>query len=283
MYRSSSVSDNSSGQIISGIGIVGLIFVVCLTSEVLYRSIVQSKNRFQTLIDYTADSQNSTIIIHQDPSVHADAKTIGLSVNERTGIEFSYSFFLFVLPSTFDDTNPNAYKHVFHKGYTFPWPLIGPGVFMNASTNTMRVVMNTYKNPYTHADVTNVPIQKWVHVVLNCINNGLDILVNGNLANRISFDGTLPYQNFQDLVLFSTVRSNILGQGGIPVVMDGDPFCFTGSFNGYVSNLIYARYGLSMIEVLNLMRKGPSNKTSAKMMERPPYLADDWWANQSDT
>jgi hypothetical protein len=120
-------------------------------------------------------------------------------------------------------------------------------------------------------------------VVLNCINNGLDILVNGNLANRISFDGTLPYQNFQDLVLFSTVRSNILGQGGIPVVMDGDPFCFTGSFNGYVSNLIYARYGLSMIEVLNLMRKGPSSKTSARLMERPPYLADDWWANQSDT
>ena len=282
-YRGSpSFSDNSSGQIVSGIGIVGLIFVVCLTSEVLYKSIIEAKNRFQTLIDYTADSQNMTVSIHQDANTYADAKTIGLSVNERTGIEFGYSFYLYVLPGTFDSTDSNTFKHVFHKGYGFPWPLMGPGVFMNASTNTMRVVMNTYQNPMTYVDIKNIPIQKWVHVVLNCVNNGLDVMINGNLANRMSFDNTLPYQNFQDLILFSNISSNILGSGGIPVALNGGQFSLSGSFKGYISNLIYARYALSINEVQNLMGKGPSTKTSTKIMERPPYLADDWWAHQSD-
>lgn len=282
-YRGSvSYSDNSSGQVLSGIGVVGLIFVLCLTSEVLYNSILQAKHRFQTLIDYTANSQEMTLTIHQDAATYADAKTIGLSVNERTGIEFSYSFFLLVLPATFDSTDPNAFKHVFHKGYGFPWPLMGPGVFMNASTNTMRVIMNTYANPFTYVDITNIPMQKWVHVVLNCVNNGLDVLINGNLANRVSFDNTLPYQNFQDLILFSNVKSNILGNAGVPVALNGGSFSLSGSFSGSLSNLIYARYALSITEVQNLMTRGPSTKTTTKIMEQPPYLADDWWAHQSE-
>ena len=279
---SPSYSDNSSGQIVSGIGFVGLIFVLCLTSEVLYKSIVQAKNRFQTLIDYTAESQDMTLTIHQDASVYADAKTISLSVNERTGIEFSYSFYIYILPGTFDSTDSSTFKHVFHKGYGFPWPLMGPGVFMNASTNTMRVIMNTYANPYTYVDIKNVPIQKWVHVVLNCINNGLDVFINGNLANRVSFDNTLPYQNFQDLVLFSNISSNILGNADIPVALNGEQFSLSGSFSGSLSNLIYARYALSISEVQNLMTRGPSTKAATKIMERPPYLANDWWAYQSE-
>jgi len=280
MMGVSSSQGDSSGQLATGFGLVALIFIVCLTSEVLYKSVYDAKNRFQTLLDYSANSQDMSVTIHQDANTFSDAKTIGLSINERTGIEFSYSFFMFVLPGTFDNTDVNTYKHVFHKGYANPWPLMGPGVFMNASTNTMRVIMNTYKNPYTHVDITNIPIQKWVHVVLNCINNGLDVFVNGNLANRISFDNTLPYQNFQDLILFSNVKLNTLGNGGLPAVLNGEKFFLSGAFTGSVSNLIYARYALSISEIQNLMTKGPSSKVVTTVMEQPPYLADDWWAHQ---
>ena len=110
-----------------------------------------------------------------------------------------------MFPSTFDG-NEN-FKHVFHKGYSFPWPLMGPGVFFKGNENTMRIIMNTYANPYTYADITNMPVQKWVHVVLNCVKGGLDIFINGNLASRISFTNTLPYQNFQDLILFSNINN----------------------------------------------------------------------------
>ena len=271
---------DSSGQVITGLALVALIFIACITSEVLYNAMYNGQTRFQTLIDYSANSKDMSITIHQDASKYSDAKTIGMSINERTGIEFSYSFFIFVLPTTFDSTDVNTFKHVFHKGFAIPWPLMGPGVFMNATTNTMRVIMNAYNNPYTFADVTNIPIQKWVHVVLNCVNNGLDIFINGGLAKRISFENTLPYQNFQDLILFSTVKLSTLGRGGLPAALGTNQFNLTGAFSGTLSNLIYTRYALSVGEIQNLMTKGPSTKVIKTVMEEPPYLADDWWAHQ---
>ena len=275
-----SSGSDSSGQIVGGLVIVILIFIVSLTGEIMYKTVYEARSRYQTIVDYTADSQDSTINIHQDASKYSNAIPIGLSVNERSGIEFAYSFYIYVLPSSFSPDSANQYKHVFHKGYGFPWPLMGPGVFMNATNNTMRVVMNTYKNPYTYADVINFPIQKWVHVVLNCFNNGLDIFVNGELATRISFTGTLPYQNFQDIVLFSNVNSNTLSGGTAPIVLGSDTLRLAGSFAGNLSNVIYTRYALSVIEIQNLMNRGPSSKSNTKVMQRPPYLADDWWANQ---
>jgi hypothetical protein len=278
-YGSRQGGDDSSGQIISGLGIVALIFIAALTGEVIYKSIYDARSRYQTILDYTANSQDSSVTIHQDASKYADAKPIGLSINERTGIEFAYSFYIYVLPATFSPDSQDKYKHVFHKGFGFPWPLMGPGVFMNATDNTMRVVMNTYKNPYTHADVTNFPIQKWVHVVLNCYKNGLDIFVNGELATRIPFTNTLPYQNFQDIILFSNVPVELTGTRA-PRVLGSETLRIAGSFSGNLSNLIYTRYALSVTEIQNLMNKGPSTKSNTKSMQRPPYLADDWWAHQ---
>lgn len=276
-YRYNS-SSSSSGEVITGIAIVTIIFVMIFTTEVIYKSILDSRNRFQTLLDYTASSDDMTVTIRQNASKYPDAKPIGLSMNERTGIEFSYSFYVFALPTTFDG-NAN-FKHVFHKGYAFPWPLMGPGVFFKGDENTMRVVMNTYKNPYVYADIKNMPVQKWVHVVLNCVKGGLDVFINGNLASRINFTDTLPYQNFQDVILFSNVNSNSLGQAGTPTALGSETFPLGGSFNGYLSSLKYARYALSVNEIQALMNAGPSPKKAEKVMERPPYLADDWWAGQ---
>jgi hypothetical protein len=248
------------------------------TAEVIYKSIRDSRNRFQTLLDYTASSKEKTITIRQNAAVYPDAKPIGLSMNERTGIEFSYSFYVYALSTTFDGNA--TFKHVFHKGYAFPWPLMGPGVFFKGDENTMRVVMNTYKNPFVYADIKNMPVQKWVHVVLNCMKGGLDIFINGNLASRIPFTDTLPYQNFQDVILFSNVNSNSLGQAATPTSLGSELFPLAGSFHGYLSNLKYARYALSVNEIQTLMNAGPAAKKPEKPMEKPPYLADDWWAGQ---
>jgi hypothetical protein len=277
-YSNTRGSSSSSGELINGIALITLIFVVIFTCEVIYKSIYDSRNRFQTLLDYTASSDDMTITIHQNPNKYPDAKPIGLSMNERSGIEFAYSFYVYALPKTFD--GHANFKHVFHKGYTFAWPLMGPGVFFKGDENTMRVVMNTYKNPYVYADIKNMPVQKWVHVVLNCVKGGLDIFVNGNLASRIPFTDTLPYQNFQDVVIFSTTNSNILGQANMPASIGSNPFPLAGSFSGYLSNLKYARYALSVNEIQALMNAGPSAKKADKVMDKPPYMADDWWAGQ---
>jgi hypothetical protein len=271
-------SSGASGEIVTALLTVSILFMVLFTVELLYRTTMEARNRFQTLMDYTAAAEDMSLTIHQDASKYTDAKTIGLSMNERTGIEFAYSFYLYVNPATF--SGKKTFKHVFHKGYATPWPLMSPGVFLHSDTNTMRVVMNTYKNPYTYADVKNIPVQKWFHVVLNSYKGGLDIFVNGNLANRISFTDTVPYQNFQDIVIFSNANINTLRGSSIPALNNED-FQFEGAFKGYLSNLIYARYALSVNEIQRLLNAGPSSKLKQKQMDKPPYLADDWWAHSA--
>ena len=266
----------SSGEIVTALLTVAILFMVMFTVELLYKTTMEARSRFQTLMDYTAAAEDMSLVIHQDASKYTDAKPIGLSINERTGIEFAYSFYIYINPATFSGNK--TFKHVFHKGYATPWPLMAPGVFIHGDTNTMRVVMNTYKNPYTYADVKNIPVQKWFHVVLNSYRGGLDIFINGNLANRISFDNTIPYQNFQDVVVFSNANINSLRGSGIPA-LNGEDFQMEGAFKGYLSNLTYARYALSVNEVQRLLAAGPSSKLKQKQMDKPPYLADDWWSH----
>jgi len=264
-----SIASGVPGQILTGVITVVVTVLVAFSAEMLY---------VITLVGSTVNAGESSIVIHQDESKYTDAKPIGVSVNERTGIEFAYSTYLFIEPSTF--TGNDVYKHVFHKGYSNPWPLMGPGVFINGVTNTMRVVMNTYKNPFTYADVLNVPVNKWFHLVLNCYKKGLDIFINGNLANRISFQDTIPYQNYQDIIIFSNSKNNTLNGSTIPALNDHD-FHMDGSMDGLISNLIYARYALSMNEIQSLMTAGPSSKIQQKVYDKPPYLGDDWWTRSS--
>jgi hypothetical protein len=273
------IPPSPGGQLVTGLVTIVTLFLVLFVVEAVYLATQDAANRFRTLIDYTASSEDISLVIYQNPS-RQNAIPIGLSVNERSGIEFAYSFHMLVFPTTF--SGQAVLKHVFHKGYNRPWPLMGPGVFIRGDSNAMRVFMNTYANPYTYVDIRNIPVQKWFHVVLNCYKGGLDIFVNGNLANRIPFENTLPYQNFQDIILFSNARYTLRGsqipaisKGGVEETLEMD-----GAFKGYLSNLKYARYALSVSEIQKLLAEGPSSKLKQKVLQKPPYLADDWWANQ---
>lgn len=271
-----SIQAGTSGQITGSLVTVILLFLIILTAETIYDTVADTANRFQTLMDYTANAEDMALVIHQDSLKYPNAKMIGLSVNERTGIEFAYSFYIYVNPSTF--TGSEVLKHVFHKGFGCPWPLMGPGVFLHGHENTMRVVMNTYQEPYAFVDIKNIPIQKWCHVVLNCYKKGLDVYVNGNLANRIPFRDSLPYQNFQDIILFSNANYRSIRN---MESLRGAKLEIEGSFKGQLSRLIYVRYALSMNEIQALMARGPAAQAPAAAQQRPPYLADDWWSRQA--
>jgi len=271
-----STTPSKSGEAISGLIGVGVVFITGFLAEMVIRSSTDKTARIKVILDYTASSEDNNVVIHQNPA-NSDSFTIGLSVNEITGPEFAYSFFLFVSPTTF--TGDDNLKHVFHKGYTIPWPLMGPAVFIRGHTNIMRVVMNTHMNPYTYTDIQNIPVQKWFHVVLNCFKGGLDIYINGTLANRIPFTETVPYQNFQDIHFFSQPKFT-LRDTAISALPSGQPIIIDGSFSGFLSSFTYARYALSMSEITGLMNKGPSSQMKNSQKPLPPYLADTWWTNQ---
>ena len=261
------------GQIALGVVIILIVFIIFFAAEKVVKGSQTSASRFAYLIDYTANGDEGPITIFQNPLVHpTEAKTIGLSENERTGIEFAYSFYFMVHPNTF--TGDAKLKHVFHKGNQCAWPLMGPGVFMMGNSNTMRVVMNGYDDPYHFADIPNIPMKKWVHVVLNCVNNALEIYINGNIVSRINFKGSLPYQNFGDIYVFNNANYVVR-------LPDRDPFEVQGTCSGYISNLTYARYGLSFTEIQSLMNAGPSKRILQREDQDknnlPPYLADTWW------
>lgn len=262
-------------EVTTSLIIVAVVFLTGFLAEGLLKATYDRSARFKTLVGYTASSEEAAITVRQDPK-YSDAIPLGASVNERTGIEFAYSFWIFVNSSTF--TGDQVLKHVFHKGYPVPWPLMAPGVFIKGNSNTMRVVMNTSMNPYTYVDVKNIPVQKWFHVVLNCFKGGLDIYVNGTLATRIPFKDTIPYQNFQDIVFFSQANFTFRG-ANIAVLSDASESVeVQGKFSGFLSNVKYARYALSMSEIQTQLGEGPSSKRKSSDMAIPPYLADTWWS-----
>jgi hypothetical protein len=268
---------NSGGigsQILYGLTLVVVVYLVLLFIELLYNYVNRMSLNKTALLPYTYSTDTKTIVIPQNPNV-AGAKPVHLSSNENSGIEFSYSFYLYVNPASF--RQELGLLHLFHKGYSSQFPLLAPGVYMRSDKNTLRVYMNTYRTWNNFVEVDNIPVNKWVHIVIVCKNNSLEIFINGNLKKKLSFDGFAPYQNYQDIVCFSQRRIN-LKKATIPSV-DQDGFNVFGNVKGLLSKLDYYSYALCYSEIQQIMNEGPSKKmdSSVNMTDTPPYLDDTWW------
>lgn len=252
--------------------IMVLLFIVFSIIEYLYLSFISIGSRSRELVPYTVPAEDSQITIIQNP-FDKEAKTIPFSDNERSGIEFTYSFYLYVNPSTF--TGEQVLFSVFNKGYTRPFPLMGPGVFVKGNENALRFVMNTYKNPYTYMDVENIPVRKWFHCAMVCRKNAIEVYINGNLRKRMPFQDTLPYQNFQNLNLFSPLKFIIRKEPTTAGLKED--IRVEGSFRGSLSNLTYLSYAASFTEIQALMTLGISPNIKKKTEDLPPYLVDTYW------
>lgn len=257
------------GEVGIGVGIVVLTGVIFFLVKMVYETTSVLQKRFTEVLPYTIIASNGRKIVHQDVSKHADAIPILSSDNERTGIEFSYSFYLYVNEATI--TGNDVLKSVFYKGYDGkPWPLMAPGVFIKGDTNTMRIVYNSNSEPYNFVDVENIPIGKYFHTVLNFKSNALEVHINGRIVKKLQFPNTVPHSNFGSVVVFYNTTTTITRApyGNIR---------FEGAINGDLSNLIYTRYALSFNEIQDLLNKGPSSVVKQKNKETPPYLADSWY------
>jgi hypothetical protein len=177
------------------------------------------------------------IIIPQDPSSN-DAITIYRSVNENDGIEFTWSVWIFM--NTMENTP--TFKHVFSKGnYTIGSngmmdPNNAPGLYIAPNRNTIIVVMNTYDVINEEITIPNIPINKWLNVIIRCQNNTLDVYINGTIARSISLVG-VPKQNY----------------GNVYVAANG-------GFDGYISNLWYYNYALGTSAIQKMIESGPNTK-----------------------
>ena len=138
------------------------------------------------LIDGMVDA-SQMIVFQQDPSNNG-AKTIYRSVNANDGIEFTWSVWVFI-----DNlqTNSGIYKHVFSKGNStlqdngLIYPNNAPGLYIAPNTNALVVMMNTFHVINEEIVIPDIPLNKWVNVIIRCQNTTLDVYVNGTIARSI--------------------------------------------------------------------------------------------------
>jgi len=189
------------------------------------------------LIDGMVDA-TQMIIFRQDPSYN-DAVTIYRSVNASEGLEFTWSTWIFINNL---QTNAGIYKHVFSKGNStlsengMIQPNNAPGLYIAPNSNDLVVVMNTYSVINEEIVIPDIPINKWVNVIIRCQNTTLDVYINGTIARSINLVG-VPKQNYGDVYV-----------------------AMNGGFDGYISNLWYYNYALGTSMIQYIVSRGANTK-----------------------
>jgi hypothetical protein len=212
-------------------------FIILLRLGISLLSFYFKPDQSPHLIDGMVDAKQM-IIFPQDPSSN-DSVTIYRSVNATDGLEFTWSTWIFINNL---QTNAGIFKHIFSKGNDnltengMIQPNNAPGLYIAPNTNDLVVVMNTYNVINEEIVIPDIPINKWLNVIIRCQNTTLDVYINGTIARSINLVG-VPKQNF----------------GNVYVAMNG-------GFDGYISNLWYYNYALGTSSIQNIINNGPNTK-----------------------
>ena len=210
------------------------------------------------------------IVFPQDPKTKG-AKTILRSINENAGVEFTWSVWIFIENLQY---NSGKYRHIFHKGNVNPspddnglnFPNNAPGLYIAPTTtqnstelhNNLVVIMNTYSTINEEVTINDVPLNKWVNVIIRCRNKSLDIYINGTITKSTELMG-VPKQNYGDVYV-----------------------AMNGGFAGYISNLWYYNYALGTTAIQNIVQRGPNTKmadasATALAKKDTNYLSLRWY------
>ena len=238
-------------------------FVILLRAGVSLLSYILKPTQSPHLIDGMVDA-SQMIVIPQDPSGNSNAVTIYRSVNATDGIEFTWSVWFFINNL---QTNAGIYKHIFSKGNSdlnqngMVYPNNAPGLYIAPNTNTLVVMMNTFNVINEEILIPDIPINKWVNVIIRCQNTTFDVYVNGTISRSINLIG-VPKQNYGDVYV-----------------------AMNGGFDGYISNLWYYNYALGTSAIQKIANNGPNLKmvgTSGVNDKSSNYLSLRWFFRGSN-
>ncbi len=210
--------------------------------------------------------------------VQQDSRTssaiVNYSENQPTGLEFTYSVWILL-----NSTNTNSkYAHIFNKGIVDGSNITvsgvnnmsnAPGLYVKGNTDgtsTLRVYMDTFSqsgpiqnidDQRTTMDISGVPYNKWVNVIIRVQNRILDVYINGVLTQHKDL-GYVPRQNFGDVYV-----------------------CQNGGFSGKLSDLRYYAKSLNVFEINGIVGWGPNLSTSPSASGQSDtdasYLSHLWY------
>lgn len=236
-------------------------FIILLKLGISAITYLYSPSDSPHLINGMVDA-TQMLVFQQDPSNNG-AVTIYRSVNATDGLEFTWSVWIYINEL---QTNSGIYKHIFSKGNSdlqedgLIQPNNAPGLYIAPDTNALVVLMNTYNVINEEITIPNVPLNKWINVIIRCQGTILDIYVNGTISRSLNLS-SVPKQNY----------------GNVFVAMNG-------GFSGYISNLWYYNYALGTSAIQNLVSGGPNTKLiggSSGTLTNPNsnYFALRWYFN----
>jgi len=226
--------------------LVVILFIVLLKVGVFIMSYIfkpqQSPHLINGMVDATQmltfkQSSGKTQIVRSD--------------NANDGIEFTWSVWININNLQY---LAGQYKHVFYKGNNditdngLNFPNNAPGLYIAPDTNELIVMMNTYSVINEEIIIPNIPLNKWVNVIIRCQNTTLDVYINGTITRSIQLSG-VPKQNYGDVYVG-----------------------MNGGFQGNISNLWYYNYALGAAEIQNIATKGPNLN-----MVTPPTNTSKLW------
>ena len=253
--------------------LIVFMLLISLGSAILGFFFRQSHNPI--LIDGMINSKQM-MVIPQNPSKKG-AKPIYRSNNEREGLEFTWSVWIFV--DSFTSDSMTSYKHVFHKGDEqmdtngIFMPNNGPGLYITplmknskkGNVAGLRVVMNVLGPTSTiteNVDVKNLPLSKWVNVIIRVTKQTqLDVYINGTLVKRHMLSG-ITRQNYGDVFV-----------------------SMNGGFTGNTSDLRYFEKAIGTNKIQSIVNNGPNRKLVVGTMDvkdtTNKYLSTRWYLNST--
>jgi len=254
--------------------LVVIVFILCLRFSFQFLNWMFSPSENPYLFKGLLDGQ------HDGPRTFSSNPNLSGSIpilrskNENQGVEFTWSIWLQIRDLTY---LAGKTKHIFHKGS----PMLvmkggavtdaltqAPGLWIDSKTNALQVRLDIYSagedetsddndsaKTFETIDVPNIPLNKWINVIVRVQGKIVDVFINGAISKRH--------------VLQQVVRQNY-----------GDTYVLENQgFDGEISNLIYFNHALNVSEILDIVNNGPNLTKIGDSGEAsyPPYFALRWY------
>ena len=239
--------------------LIGFVLLLRLGTELMQWILSPTKSPY--LIRGRKSNTKELTTISQGPAGSPNTITIVRSANEKYGIEFTWSTWIFISGLAYKS---GSLRHIFSKGNGdvgddgLMMPNNAPGLYLHPKKNSLVVIMNTYSTIDEEVVVDDVPLNKWLNVMIRVEGNILDVYVNGTIAVRHKLSG-VPKQNYGDV----WVTAN-------------------GGFDGELADLRYFDYGLNTTEISTIVDNGPDMSTDRpKSQPVPHYFALQWYLNNA--
>ena len=239
--------------------LIGFVFLLRLGISAIQWILSPTKSPY--IVRGLKANTKEILIVPQNPNT-GKSTTIVRSANQRLGLEFTWSCWVFINGLTYKS---GSMRHIFSKGNGdvndstgMMLPNNAPGLYLHPKKNSFVVVMNTYKSIDEEIVVDDIPLNKWLCVMIRVEGNILDVYVNGTIASRRKLSG-VPKQNYGDV----WVTAN-------------------GGFDGNLADLHYFDYALSSTEIQDIVNNGPDMSTKRDDGPAlPHYFALQWYFNNA--